>query len=423
MTPTEGATAMPSKATPAPRRAPASTARKPIRSPSGPASGDRSAPSRTATPVTRPIAEARFGCPPWRPSTSSGRYDPLIWLARMETPKIRKIRRTAGSARTPVTARRASMRALPTGATAGRMSRDPTSSSATTEIERSEASQKTSVSGRCRPSIMQPPITGPSAKPSGPVIGGVMIDGLHLPLTDVFWLASLLSISVVALLLVGSRDIRPAVAPVGSAVMLARRAVTGVLADPAVRRIFLIFGVSILANQMSGSYLPLLVEGLHGGQPNLASAIGLVTGVAVLLGALLSPLAGPLGDRIGFRAVLAGALLGAGVALLGMAVAPSVAVLAGVVVVYSALQAATQAMVFGLVAVEVAPERRSATLNLVLLPLYVAGIIGPTVGAVAAGVGGIPAPFVVAAGVFLVGGAGVAVSLRRARAARSEPAG
>ena len=152
----------------------------------------------------------------------------------------------------------------------------------------------------------------------------------------------------------------------------------------------------------------------------LASAIGLVTGVAVLLGALLSPLAGPLGDRVGFRAVLAGALVGAGVTLFGMSVAPSVAVLAGAVVVYSGLQAATQAMVFGLVAVEVAPERRSATLNLVLLPLYIAGIIGPTVGAVAAGVGGIPAPFVVAAVVFIVGGVGVAVSLRRARAARAD---
>src|SRR5450756_2370170 len=109
--------------------------------------------------------------------------------------------------------------------------------------------------------------TGPLGFALGPVIGGVMIDGLHLPLTDVFWLASLLSIFVIALLLVGSRDIRPAGAPVGRALMLARRAVTGVLADPAVRRIFLIFGVSILANQMSGSYLPLLVEGLHGGQP------------------------------------------------------------------------------------------------------------------------------------------------------------
>ena len=265
--------------------------------------------------------------------------------------------------------------------------------------------------------------TGPLGFALGPVLGAVMIDGLHLPLPDVFWFGSLLSMAVVALLLLGSRDIRPAVAPVGSALALARRAVSGVLADPAVRRIFLIFGVSILANQMSRPYLPLLVERLHGGQPNLASAISLVTGVAFLVGALLSPLAGPLGDRIGFRSVLAGALLGAGVALLGMAVAPSVAVLAGVAVVYAALQAATQAMVFGLVAVEVAPERRSATLNLVLLPLYVAGIIGPTVGAAAAGVGGIQAPFLVAAVVFLVGGAGVAVSLWRARAARSEPAG
>ena len=264
--------------------------------------------------------------------------------------------------------------------------------------------------------------TGPLGFALGPVVGGIMIDGLHLPLIDVFWLGSLLSIVVVALLMLGSRDIRPAVAPVGGTLALARNAVQGVLADPAVRRIFLVFGVSILANQMSRPYLPLLVESLHGGGPNLASAIGLVTGGAVLVGALLSPLAGPLGDRIGFRAVLAGALLGAGVTLLGMAVAPSVAILAGAVVVYSAFQAATQAMVFGLVAVEVAPERRSATLNLVLLPLYIAGIVGPTVGAVAAGVGGIPAPFVVAAVVFVIGGAGVAVSLRRARTAGSDTA-
>ena len=260
--------------------------------------------------------------------------------------------------------------------------------------------------------------TGPLGMAVGPVLAAFMQDGLHLPLTDVFWLASFLSLAVIALLLVGSRDIRPAVAPVGSALGLARRAIIGVLADPAVRRIFLIFGVSILANQMSRPYLPLLVQSLQAGRPNLASAIGLVTGVAVLAGALLSPFAGPLGDRIGFRAVLAGALLGAGLALLGMAGAPSVAALAGVVVIYAAFQAATQAMVFGLVAVEVAPERRSATLNLVLLPLYVAGIIGPTVGAVAAGVGGIPAPFVVAAGVFLVGGTGVALSLWRSRPAR-----
>ncbi len=255
--------------------------------------------------------------------------------------------------------------------------------------------------------------SGPLGFAIGPVLGALIVDGLRLPLVAVFWLGSALSLAAIVLIMVGSREIRPAVVPEGSALALARRAIGGVFADPAVRRIFAIFGVSILANQMSRPYLPLLVEEVNGGAPNLASAIGLVAGTAALVGALISPLAGPLGDRIGFRRVLAGALLGAGVMLLLMPLAPAVAALAGVAVVYGALQAATQAMVFGLVAVEVAPERRSATLNLVLLPLYLAGIIGPTIGAVAASVGGIPAPFFAAGAVFLVGGIAVAASLRR----------
>ena len=255
--------------------------------------------------------------------------------------------------------------------------------------------------------------TSPLGFAIGPVLAGLLVDGLGLPLVSAFWLGSALSLGVVVLLLLGSREIRPAVIPEGSAVSLARRAIGGVMGDPAVRRIFAIFGVSILANQMSRPYLPLLVEDANGGAANLASAIGLVTGTAALLGALISPLAGPLGDRVGFRRVLAGALLGAGVSLLLMPLAPGVAALAGVAVVYAALQASTQAMVFGLVAVEVAPERRSATLNLVLLPLYVAGIIGPTIGAVAAGVGGIAAPFYAAGAVFLVGGVAVIVALWR----------
>jgi hypothetical protein len=70
------------------------------------------------------------------------------------------------------------------------------------------------------------------------------------------------------------------------------------------------------------------------------------------------------------------------------------------------------------VSVEVAPERRSATLNLVLLPLYVAGIIGPTTGAVVAGVSGIDGVFVAAGLVFVAGGSAVAVSVWRTRRRR-----
>ncbi len=255
--------------------------------------------------------------------------------------------------------------------------------------------------------------SGPLGFAIGPVLGALIVDGLGLPLVAVFWLGGILSLASVVLLLAGSREIRPAVVPEGSALSLARRAIGGVFADPAVRRIFAIFGVSVLANQMSRPFVPLLVEGANGGAANLATAIGLVTGAAALVGALISPLAGPLGDRVGFRLVLAGSLLGAGAMLLLMPLAPAVAALAGIAVVYAALQASTQAMVFGLVAVEVAPERRSATLNLVLLPLYLAGIVGPTIGAVAAGVGGIPAPFFAAGAVFLVGGLAVSASLRR----------
>lgn len=260
--------------------------------------------------------------------------------------------------------------------------------------------------------------TSPLGFAIGPVLGAVIVDGLGLPLSAVFWSGAALSAATVVLLLVGSREVRPAVIPQGRSVALARQAISGVLRDASVRRLFVIFGVSILANQMSRPYVPLLVEDVNAGAGNVASAIGLVAGTAALVGALISPVAGPIGDRVGFRRVLAASLLGAGVTLLLMPLAPTVAVLAGIGVAYSALQASTQAMIFGLVAVEVAPERRSATLNLILLPLYVAGIIGPTMGAVAAGLGGVRATFVAAGIVFLAGGVVIAASLRRGQRVR-----
>jgi MFS family permease len=66
-------------------------------------------------------------------------------------------------------------------------------------------------------------------------------------------------------------------------------------------------------------------------------------------------------------------------------------------------------MVFSLLATEVAPERRSAALNLVYLPLYVAGVIGPAMGAAVASAAGAGGPFVVGALVFFAGAAMVAL--------------
>ena len=267
--------------------------------------------------------------------------------------------------------------------------------------------------------------TGPVGFAIGPILGGFIVDGLHLPLTSVFWLGSVLSAASVVLLMTASRDVRPATVPVGRSLTLAVAAVRSAVSDPQVRRLFLIFGVAILGSLMARPYLPLLVQGLIGSGPGLASAIGLVVGTAGLVGALASPGAGPLGDRLGLRPVLVGTLLVGGISVAVMPLAPSVAVLAAVAVVFAAANAGVQAMVFALVAVETPPERRSATLNLVLLPLYVAGIIGPSLAAGFAAIAGVAAVYPIAGATMIVTALALAGLLRRQAgrdtARRSDP--
>jgi MFS family permease len=244
--------------------------------------------------------------------------------------------------------------------------------------------------------------TSPVGMAVGPWMGGIMLSGLHWPVSSVYWLSALLSVAVVLLLAFGSSEVRPEVVPQGSVRSLAYGAVRGVLSDPVVRRLFVVFGLAFFGRQIVLPFVPLLVERLVGEGSGLAGSIGLVTGVAALVGALVSPIAGPLGDRFGFRPVLAVSFAGAALGLCLMPLASGIGALAVVVVGWSAFVAAVTAMVFGLLAIEVSPERRSATLNLVYLPLYVAGIVGPSIGGILVGVG-LPAVFV-AGGVLLAAG-------------------
>ncbi len=265
--------------------------------------------------------------------------------------------------------------------------------------------------------------SGPVGFAVGPVLGGFLVDGLGQPLAAVFWLSAALSVATAVIVTFGTREVRPEVIPEGRVLRLAYGAIRGVLADPAVRRIFAIYGVAFLANQMARPYVPVLVEQLTGAGPGLASAIALVAGTAALAGALVSPLGGAIGDRIGYMPVLLGALAGGGIALGLMPLAPAVPVLAAVALLLAASFAAVSAMVFSLLATEVPPERRSATLNLVYLPLYAAGIVGPAVGGVVATVGGAPGPFLAGSAVFLAGAAAVALRRPRGYSGRSRSEG
>jgi MFS family permease len=96
-----------------------------------------------------------------------------------------------------------------------------------------------------------------------------------------------------------------------------------------------------------------------------------------------------------------------------MPFAPGVSGLAILAVAFAAATSTVSAMVFGLLATDVPPERRSTTLNLVYLPLYAAGIVGPALGAAVVLLGGVPAPFLLGALVFFAGAVVIAARASR----------
>jgi DHA1 family multidrug resistance protein-like MFS transporter len=233
---------------------------------------------------------------------------------------------------------------------------------------------------------------------AGPAIGGFMIDELHYTSGAVFALAAILSIAVAIALAVGSREVRPEVVPVGSTIRLAFGAVRGVMSDPIVRWLFVIYGLVFVGRQMSTPYMTVLVHDVEGKSFLVAGSVGLVLGLAQIVGAGFSPLGGWVADRLGFRAVLVAAIGGMALSFVLLAMGTTVAWLAVTYCLAIACGTVVAAMISGLVATEAPAERRSATLNLIYLPLYVGGIAGPAIGA---GVvtAGTPAVFMVAAAV------------------------
>ena len=113
---------------------------------------------------------------------------------------------------------------------------------------------------------------------------------------------------------------------------------------------------------------------------------------------------------------MVGAVAGLAVSFAALPLAGNVAWLAIAYSAAIAFQASVGAMVSGILAVEVPAERRSATLNLIYLPLYMGGIAGPALGAAVVG-GGLRLVFYVAAAI-LAGGLVLAVLFARRGVAR-----
>ena len=216
---------------------------------------------------------------------------------------------------------------------------------------------------------------GPIGFAVGPILGGVIIDRLGWGIPAVFTVSAGLSVGTALLVGLGSREVRPEVVPAGRVLPLAFGAVRGVIADVPTRRIFAIFFVAFLANQMTRPYVPVLVGHANGpgrGERDRArDRDGRARRGALRAARRLArrPDRVPLGARrvarrVGHRGPRDAA---SPRRCRSSPSSPS----------SSARSYATVApMVFALLGTEVPPERRSQTLNLVYLPLYLGGIVG-----------------------------------------------
>lgn len=224
-------------------------------------------------------------------------------------------------------------------------------------------------------------LAGPFGFALGPAIGGTLVDHGVLDLHGLFLLDAALSLASGVMLLGLYQEVRPVVIPLGGVVALALRAVRQVATTRTTLVLFGVYGLLILAQQVANPFLPLLVQRLHRSPVGLATTIGLIFGVASLTGAFLSPLAGLLGDRYGYRRILIVAALVGAVGLTGLALAPTLVWLTVAAILFGGAGASGASMVYALLATAVPEDRRTTTLNLAYVPLYVAGILGGSLGA------------------------------------------
>lgn len=156
-------------------------------------------------------------------------------------------------------------------------------------------------------------------------------------------------------------------------------------------------GMVAIARGMSLTFLAIRLQGDFGLSP---AWIGVLIGTGPLLGAAVSPFAGTISDRIGRRVVLVTALLFAGLGLVGLGLAQSVAAFALAHIV-SSVSAAVYEPVSRALMSDAAPEKlRLRMFSWRYLVINAGWAVGPMIG-LAIGANS-PLPFVIAGAVHFV---------------------
>ncbi|QQE78075.1 MFS transporter [Alicyclobacillus sp. SO9] len=166
--------------------------------------------------------------------------------------------------------------------------------------------------------------------------------------------------------------------------------------------LFGIYTVLMMARQMVMPYLPIVIENLHLHFASTTFIIGILMGLTAVIGAVITVIAGRIGDRLGFVRILAIAFAAAIPASVLLGFLGNVLWFTVALTVFSAGYSIGGAMIFALFSTRIPESHRSTALNLVYLPLYLGGIIGPTLASALTHVG-LFGPYIGAA-VFLLSG-------------------
>jgi DHA1 family multidrug resistance protein-like MFS transporter len=171
-----------------------------------------------------------------------------------------------------------------------------------------------------------------------------------------------------------------------------------------------------MANQASRPLMPLLVETLQP-DPNLVNtATGTVYGAAAIASAISAGIVGRISDRTGHRAALVACTVGAALAYLGQAFAPSVTLLT-VAAFGTGLFAGGLAPAANAILASTVPREQQGAVYGLSNSVNAAGrAVGPMIGAAVATAVGLRASFVTTAGILAVVAVWVAAAVRTRRA-------
>ncbi|MCL6442354.1 MAG: MFS transporter [Alicyclobacillus sp.] len=258
-------------------------------------------------------------------------------------------------------------------------------------------------------------VSSPVGMAFGPLLGGLVTASHLVSLHGLFESDGVLSFLTGTMLLLFYRETRVTPDALGGTESAWATAWKSVQSIFTLRITWILFGaytVVLMGRQMVSPYLPMVIEQLDVHMADTTVLIGSLMGLTALVGAIITVFAGKLGDKVGFTRILSLAFaIGVPVTLLlGMSQQPWPFTL--YLTLFSAMTSIGGAMVFALFSTRIPETHRSTALNLVYLPLYVGGIVGPAIASWLASLAQI-GPFIGASALFCAGFLLVRLTLAR----------